>query len=375
MGCRAFVAVLVLLSASGLRADVPCPDLASWSDAVVAGVAQTGAEHPAAWRWAGPGCGRLGRYFAELAAEALARAERWEVADTPLIETALATTTVPAGESLPEALADALSPLGVDAVVTGRLLRSDTGLRIETVVVQLPHGPRLPLPAAEVGWDADLLALAGASHGLDETRALRPKLADVVARSEPASDRVAPVLDPAGLFGLQLIVAGGIRAPESREGEAVVAVEPDEEYVLRLTNRSSETVGVALFVDGLNTVGQKVERPSAGPKWLVEPGRSIDVAGWQIDGQTRRPFTVVEGAQSVAADAGEVDALGLITASYFAAASSPRVGDEVRDLPIGTGQGAAEASTVERVKFAAAAVPAATLTLRYEVKPAARIGQ
>jgi len=87
--------------------------------------------------------------------------------------------------------------------------------------------------------------------------------------------------------------------------------------------------------------------------------------GWQL----------ADGAAVAAALAAARVPAGQATPEDFAAAEPPRIGQEVRDLPLGTGQGQAEPARIERVAFTAAAVPAATLALRYQVLAPAKVGQ
>ncbi|MBI2297812.1 MAG: hypothetical protein HYU66_02455 [Armatimonadetes bacterium] len=368
---------VLLLSAGAVRAAERPDALRPWLDGVLAEVAQAGCASLGTAELAG-GSGVTGRYLAARLESALrdGAAGRWQVNDGAAIATALRKAGV-SGDKLaePRSVAPALADLRLDALLVGTVRRDDDKLRVDTRLLRLPDGPTVGLPTLDLPLDGDLLALGGESYAVDEQRGVRPVCHYVLRLARDRDDR-PPVMDPACLFRLELLVDGRPRQPEQRGREAVAKLGLGQTYSLRITNNSHERMGVALFVDGLNTVGQKRELPSAGLKWIVGPGHTVEVKGWQLGLELRRAFTVVGAGESVAGQRGLTDQLGLITASFYAEAQPAAGGgdgaqvggEERRELPFGTGEGGSERSDVREVEFKAAEVPAAVLGIRYEVE-------
>jgi hypothetical protein len=154
--------------------------------------------------------------------------------------------------------------------------------------------------------------------------------------------------------------------PLFEQGGAVfIPASQGEVYQIRLYNRSPQRVAVALYIDGLNTIGMKRELPSAGKKWVLNPNQTATVRGWQVDANKAREFTFVGFTESVAARQRFTDQIGLITAPFYPeAAARPRAART--RARIGTGAGQEVASAVKQVVFRSAASPAAILTVHYD---------
>lgn len=350
-------ALLALLWVTQASAATTTERCAAWARATAGAIAPTTARRVAVAPFAGDHAGAAGRQLIAMLSGVLSADGRWQVDELAVV---MAPTAVDFTQ-----LAAAAGP-AADSVILGSLALGDDGLRVSAVLLGLPGGEAVELPGLELPWDADLLALCGQSYAADEQRGLRPALRDVVSAARAAERRPPAVMEPAGAFSLRLLVDGREREPAQRGREAVSRVREGESYTIRLANDSAERVGVALFIDGLNTIGQRRELPSVGLKWILEPGESIDVEGWQL-GDQRREFRVVDASRSVAGGLGLTDELGLISASFFAADDSGVPAEERRGLQVGTGEGQSASSPVTRVDFRAAPVPAATLALRYEV--------
>ncbi len=59
-------------------------------------------------------------------------------------------------------------------------------------------------------------------------------------------------------------------------------------------------VGVALSIDGLNSIDGKRTTPSDGAKWVIEPHGTITIRGWQTAGNKLRRFVFTRDESSYA---------------------------------------------------------------------------
>ena len=90
-----------------------------------------------------------------------------------------------------------------------------------------------------------------------------------------------------------------------------------EEYEIRLRNRSSDWVAVALTVDGLNTIDASRTSAWNGSKWVIEPHQTITISGWQMDSDHARRFYFTTERDSYAAKLGVRTNLGVISAVFY----------------------------------------------------------
>jgi hypothetical protein len=282
-----------------------------------------------------------------------------------------------AGQTLDAATAGRLrAALGdADLLIDGRLEPTADALHVTVWLTRLPSLERVGAPITkDLAWDADLTALSGLGYGFEETRGLRPS--QLLPNATKSAGHWPPTSETAegGPFKAELLFNGEPRPLDARDGRKVLAVAPGEVFTVRLSNDSPERVGVALYLDGLNSIGRRRETPSAGLKWIVGPRQSVIVAGWQIDPQTVQEFRFEHASGTGAADA------GWITASFFAEAAttvggaqsgaqSGSKGDENRDLgTLVIGAGGTKDNATRRVAFASCPLPAAAVALRYEGK-------
>ncbi len=164
-------------------------------------------------------------------------------------------------------------------------------------------------------------------------------------------------------FGIGVEVNGELRTPKVIDGQLVVQLDIGDEYVIRAWNRGDEANGdpkvfMALYVDGVNTVGAIRERPDLTPTvrtWFLRPISEFRrIAGWlKVDPQTHQTsyerFVVVGAGESVAREAGQPggdgfeDNLGLITAVFYTYGMKgiPKTKGAVKPVAdgIGTGRG------------------------------------
>lgn len=72
--------------------------------------------------------------------------------------------------------------------------------------------------------------------------------------------------------------------------QAKLQVHRGEEYSVTIRNPLPVRVGVALSIDGLNSIDGKLTTPKKARKWMIEPHGQITISGWQTSKQTSRKF-------------------------------------------------------------------------------------
>ena len=208
-------------------------------------------------------------------------------------------------------------------------------------------------------------------------------------------------------FGLAVLVDGEER-PELRKGGAVyVEALKGREYALRVTNPLGVRVGVALAVDGLNTIDASHRDAASAVKWVLEPYQTIVLEGWQVSSSYARRFVFTGERDSYGAALGKTDDLGVIEAVFFrekvrrpvpvaptaceprdassrsggpaeaprAKGEAAREGEKVAAAPslsdeyAATGMGERDRHDVTQVDLELERTPAARLRIRYEFRP------
>jgi hypothetical protein len=123
--------------------------------------------------------------------------------------------------------------------------------------------------------------------------------------------------DTRGGYELSVLVDGSER-PELRKGGTVyVEALKGRAYALRVTNPLGVRVGVALSVDGLNTIDASHRDAASAVKWVLEPYQTIVLEGWQISSSDARRFVFTGERDSYGAALGKVEDLGVIEAVFF----------------------------------------------------------
>jgi hypothetical protein len=141
------------------------------------------------------------------------------------------------------------------------------------------------------------------------------------------------------------ILVDGNRLPGyPARGTLYVEALKGREYEIRLRNPFPVRVGVALSVDGLNTIDARHTSAAAARKWVLEPYESITISGWQTSLTDARRFEFTSEEQSYGTWLGKTNDLGIISAVFFrerppvGVVSSDRFGAPRSEAPAPAGQ-------------------------------------
>ena len=114
------------------------------------------------------------------------------------------------------------------------------------------------------------------------------------------------------------VLVDGAPAPEyAARGRVYVEALRGRDFSVRLYNPGPGRAAVALSVDGRNVLDAKRTSAKEASKWILGPGQSLDVPGWQISGQTSRRFFFTETARSYAKWLGDTSNVGTIEAVFY----------------------------------------------------------
>ncbi|MEP6801043.1 MAG: hypothetical protein ABJC07_03830 [Acidobacteriota bacterium] len=114
------------------------------------------------------------------------------------------------------------------------------------------------------------------------------------------------------------VVVDGSPAPEySARGRIYIEALRGKNFSLRLSNPTDERVAVALSVDGRNVIDAKRTNAGRATKWILMPGQTAEIPGWQISGETSRRFFFTETSRSYAKWLGDTSNVGTIEAVFF----------------------------------------------------------
>lgn len=190
-----------------------------------------------------------------------------------------------------------------------------------------------------------------------------------------------------GGFGLTVLVNDAPRPEYSGNGNVYVEAIRDANYSIRLTNPMPFRVAVALSVDGLNTIDAKHTDSWTAAKWVLEPGESTTISGWQVNDSTARSFFFTGEKNSYGAALGQTDNLGVIEAVFYrerrheARELTPQMQESSKqsapsaagappsDEYAGTGMGGRTRHDVDFISMELEKIPAASMRIRYEFHP------
>jgi hypothetical protein len=196
-------------------------------------------------------------------------------------------------------------------------------------------------------------------------------------------------------FTVSVLVDGSPVPEYASRGRSYIEALKGREFTIRLSNPTSGRVAVALSVDGRNVVDAKRTTESEATKWILRPGQTVDIPGWQVSGETARKFFFTETSRSYAKWLGDTANVGTIEAVFFrekqreptlvsetdaacergAQAQAPSAGSagplpapkaRVADENAATGIGDRTRFPVQWVAFDEEPTPAARIAVRYE---------
>jgi hypothetical protein len=200
-------------------------------------------------------------------------------------------------------------------------------------------------------------------------------------------------------FSVSVLVDGSAVPEFASRGRIYIEALKGREFTIRLSNPTPGRVAVALSVDGRNVVDAKRTTELEATKWVLAPGQTIDIPGWQISGQTARRFFFTETSRSYANWLGDTANVGTIEAAFFrekrrepsvtlkderrseqradaSAQGGAPAAPEARpakaraaDENAATGIGEKTSFPVQWVAFDEDPTPAARVALRYEFRP------
>jgi hypothetical protein len=243
-------------------------------------------------------------------------------------------------------------------VTVGRLLNADTliigiiapegafALTLAAKAVKVETGALLGSFAKRVSLSPEVSALAG-------METLEPEAA---SRLGAAGDKP---------YGLSVTTAAGGKPVYRLGDQSWIMAVPGEEYRIVLENDTDRRVGAALLIDGINTAFMKRESPAGAVKWVLEPRSRAVVPGWQVDNGTARKFVFSGKEESLAAEKGVTEEIGLITASFYPEERSPKSG---ASQEAGTAAGGTFGSPVRSVNIYFEPAPVQVSVLHYDYK-------
>jgi hypothetical protein len=106
------------------------------------------------------------------------------------------------------------------------------------------------------------------------------------------------------MFPFEMEIIGdktGRKAEVYKDGLACITAQENEKYRIRVKNPLPVRVAVALSVDGLNTLTGQPSGTADGRKWIIEPYKTLEIRGWQVNGDEARRFFFTRTKKSYAA--------------------------------------------------------------------------
>jgi hypothetical protein len=201
---------------------------------------------------------------------------------------------------------------------------------------------------------------------------------------------------------IEILVNGVPRTRYAHAGRSYVEAVKGKEYAIRLHNPYPVRVGVALSVDGLNTIDARETTAGDARKWVLAPYETVTISGWQTNRSEARRFEFTTEERSYGQALGKTTNLGVIAAVFFkermpvslrapeheresssdveapsapsasaALGSSDRrsAGKAAQNEYAATGMGRRTDHAVEQVRLDLEGVAAASVSIRYEFSP------
>jgi hypothetical protein len=120
------------------------------------------------------------------------------------------------------------------------------------------------------------------------------------------------------------VLVDGVPAPEyAARGRIYLEALKGRNFSILLGNPTGERVAVALSVDGRNVIDAKRTSAGSASKWILGPGQTAEIPGWQVSGETARRFFFTETKRSYAKWLGDTANVGTIEAVFYRERSRP----------------------------------------------------
>jgi len=116
---------------------------------------------------------------------------------------------------------------------------------------------------------------------------------------------------------VEILVDGAPVRRYLHQGRWYIEAIKGREYAIRLRNPHAVRVGVALSVDGLNTIDARETTAAGARKWVIGPHETITISGWQTSKTQARRFEFTTEERSYGQALGKTTNLGVISAVFF----------------------------------------------------------
>ncbi len=116
---------------------------------------------------------------------------------------------------------------------------------------------------------------------------------------------------------VEILVNGTPQKRYAHQGRWYVEALKGREYAIRLRNPYPVRVGVALSVDGLNTIDARHTGAGEARKWVLGPYETVTISGWQTSRMEARRFEFTTEEKSYGEALGVTANLGVISAVFF----------------------------------------------------------
>jgi hypothetical protein len=218
-------------------------------------------------------------------------------------------------------------------------------------------------------------------------------LATVVLHTASTAGQVRPADG-----NIDIVVDGVAQRRYAHAGRWYVEALKGKDYAIRMRNPYGVRVGVALSVDGLNTIDARATTAAAARKWILEPYETVTISGWQTSHTEARRFEFTTEERSYGQALGKTANLGVISAVFFKerrpkimtedkvdrrrpSAPAPAAAEsQIADAPANSARGAKEeyaatgmggrtSHVVTEVWLDLEDAPAQTVNIRYEFRP------
>ena len=127
----------------------------------------------------------------------------------------------------------------------------------------------------------------------------------------------SPARHSVGSPDVLVLVDGAPQPHYAHDGRWYVEARKGREYAIRLRNPYAVRVGVALSVDGLNTIDARETTATDARKWVLGPYETVTISGWQTSQTEAHRFEFTTEARSYGQALGKTANLGMISAVFF----------------------------------------------------------